>query len=108
MDAKDDIAQLHSEYDVVTHQLLAEQVSPPLPSGCLGTHGAQTDAPHTPQCARAAAEADARMLRQQLGDAAQGLLQSAHNLGELKVRVAAACIRCGPVADSAPCLSGRS
>lgn len=25
-DAKDDIAQLHIEYDVVTHQLLAEQV----------------------------------------------------------------------------------
>ena len=31
VDAKDDISQLHSEYDVVTHQLLAEQVSPPLP-----------------------------------------------------------------------------
>ena len=30
------------------------------------------------------------MLRQQLGDAAQGLLQSAHNLGELKVSAAAA------------------
>lgn len=45
-----------------------------------------TDPYDLSQSTRAAAEADARSLRQKLGDAAQGLMDSANTLGELKAR----------------------
>lgn len=95
-DAKDDIAQLHIEYDVVTHQLLAEQVRftcqghflvwTPRSGSCSHRLPLMTDPYDLSQSARAAAEADARSLRQKLGDAAQGLMDSANTLGELKAR----------------------